>query len=76
VINIYLAHVLGITLSLPFPLDYTGVTRIVAGRDGLRKVRTVNEVAHVRDLLEMQPRQVDTAGRRVESAVGTPVTGS
>jgi probable phosphoglycerate mutase len=76
VINVYLAHVLGIALSLPFPLDYTGVTRIVASRDGLRKVRTVNEVAHVRDLLDMRPRQVDTAGRPVGSAVGTPVTGS
>lgn len=69
VINIYLAHLLGIALPLPFPLDYTGVTRIVAGRGGMRKVRTVNEVSHVRDLLNV--------GEAISPAeVATPVTGS
>lgn len=51
VINVWLAHLLGIDRPLPFPLDYTGITRVVAARDGLRKVRTVNEVGHVVDLL-------------------------
>ncbi|ODU01569.1 MAG: phosphoglycerate mutase [Pseudonocardia sp. SCN 72-86] len=51
VVNIYLAHVLGIDRPLPFPLDYTGITRVVCGRDGRRTVRTVNETGHVAPLL-------------------------
>ncbi|GAA4545746.1 histidine phosphatase family protein [Pseudonocardia xishanensis] len=51
VINAYLAHVLGIGRALPFPLDYAGITRVVARRDGVRKPRTVNEIAHLADLL-------------------------
>jgi len=30
-----------------------GITRVLAGRDGRRVVRTVNEIAHVADLLAM-----------------------
>ncbi|WP_181781956.1 histidine phosphatase family protein [Pseudonocardia pini] len=52
IINVYLGHLLGIARPLPFPLDYTGVTRVVARRDGVRKPRTVNEIGHVADLLE------------------------
>lgn len=52
VVNAYLAAVLGIDRPLPFPLDYVGVTRIVCARDGLRRPRTVNEIAHVADLLD------------------------
>ena len=51
VINTWLAHLLGIARPLVFPLDYAGVTRVLAGRDGRRSVRTVNEIAHVADLL-------------------------
>ncbi len=51
VVNTWLAHLLGIDRPLAFPLDYAGVTRVVAGRDGRRAVRTVNEIAHVADLL-------------------------
>jgi probable phosphoglycerate mutase len=51
VINVYLAHLLGIGRPLAFPLDYAGITRVVATRDGRRSVRTVNEIAHVADLL-------------------------
>lgn len=52
VLNAYLAAVLGIERPLPFPLDYVGITRLVCARDGLRKPRTVNEIAHVADLLD------------------------
>ncbi|GEL17612.1 histidine phosphatase family protein [Pseudonocardia asaccharolytica] len=55
VINIYLAHLLGIPRPLAFPLDYTGITRVLAGRDGRRSVRSVNETAHVADLLAEVP---------------------
>lgn len=51
VVNAYLAEVLGIGRDLPFPLDYVGVSRVVCARDGMRKVATVNETAHVADLL-------------------------
>lgn len=51
VINCWLAHLLGIARPLAFPLDYAGITRVLAGRDGLRAVRSVNEAAHVADLL-------------------------
>lgn len=51
VVNAYLAAVLGIGVPLPFPLDYVGVTRVLCSRSGRRRVRTVNEVAHVADLL-------------------------
>lgn len=53
VINTWLAHLLGIARPLAFPLDYAGVTRVLAGRDGRRVVRTVNETQHVADLLDM-----------------------
>jgi broad specificity phosphatase PhoE len=53
VINTWLAHLIGIDRPLAFPLDYAGITRVLAGRDGRRVVRTVNEIAHVADLLGM-----------------------
>lgn len=53
VINAWLAHLLGIARPLAFPLDYAGITRVLAGRDGRRVVRTVNETRHVADLLDM-----------------------
>ncbi len=54
VINTYLARLLGIARPLAFPLDYAGLTRVIAGRDGRRAVRTVNEIAHVEDLLAVR----------------------
>ncbi|ALE74016.1 phosphoglycerate mutase [Pseudonocardia sp. EC080610-09] len=51
VLNAYLAAILGVDRTLPFPLDYTGVSRVVCARDGMRKPWTVNEIAHVSDLL-------------------------
>jgi 2,3-bisphosphoglycerate-dependent phosphoglycerate mutase len=51
-INVYLAALLGLSRPLTFPLDYTGITRVTVSRDGRRTVRTVNEFAHVADLLD------------------------
>ncbi|MEQ3552344.1 histidine phosphatase family protein [Pseudonocardia nematodicida] len=51
VVNAYLATVLGTARPLPFPLDHVGVSRLVCARDGMRRVRTVNETGHVADLL-------------------------
>jgi 2,3-bisphosphoglycerate-dependent phosphoglycerate mutase len=53
VVNAWLAHLLGLDRPLVFPLDYAGITRVLAGRDGRRVVRTINEIAHVADLLEL-----------------------
>jgi broad specificity phosphatase PhoE len=51
VVSAWLAHLLGVARPLVFPIDYVGITRVVAARDGRRVVRTVNEIAHVADLL-------------------------
>ncbi len=51
VVNCWLAHLLGLGRPLAFPLDYAGITRVIAGRDGRRAVWTVNEIGHVADLL-------------------------
>ncbi|MDQ4119203.1 MAG: histidine phosphatase family protein [Actinomycetota bacterium] len=56
VLNAYLAAALDIPVPLPFPLDYAGVTRVLCSRSGRRRVRTVNEVAHVSDLLDLGER--------------------
>ncbi|GAA5168519.1 histidine phosphatase family protein [Pseudonocardia eucalypti] len=52
VINVYLAALLGLDRPLTFPLDYAGLTRISVSRNGRRSVRTINEIAHVIDLLD------------------------
>ena len=51
VINAYLAHVLGIDRLLFFEPAYTGISRVVAARTGARSVASINEAAHLRDLL-------------------------
>jgi broad specificity phosphatase PhoE len=50
-INAYCGHVLGQQRALWFAPDYASVTRIGAARDGRRGVVSLNETAHVRDLL-------------------------
>jgi 2,3-bisphosphoglycerate-dependent phosphoglycerate mutase len=51
VINTVLAAELGTERALPFPLQHTGLSRILVSRDGRRRVRSVNETGHVADLL-------------------------
>jgi probable phosphoglycerate mutase len=48
VINVYLAHILGIDRLLWFEPAYTSVSRVVAARSGQRSVVSVNETAHLR----------------------------
>jgi probable phosphoglycerate mutase len=50
-INVWLRRLLELARPLTFPLDYTGITRVLAGRDGRRVVKSVNETGHVADLL-------------------------
>jgi len=47
VINVYLAHVLGIDQLLWFHPEYTSVSRVQAARTGERSVATLNETAHL-----------------------------
>lgn len=49
VINVYLAHVLGVTgRSLWFEPRYTSIHRVLASRRGDRTLDALNEVAHLR----------------------------
>lgn len=50
-INAYAGHVLGQAKTIWFPPAYVSVTRIGCARDGRRGVTSLNETAHVRDLL-------------------------
>ncbi|MCW2614444.1 MAG: Phosphoglycerate mutase [Frankiales bacterium] len=50
-INAYAGHVLGQVKTIWFPPAYCSVNRIGAARDGRRGVNSLNETAHVRDLL-------------------------
>jgi broad specificity phosphatase PhoE len=48
VINVYLAHVLGITRSLWFHPEYTSIHRVHAARaGGPRSLTSLNELAHL-----------------------------
>ena len=47
VINLYLAHILGIGRPLWFDPGYTSISRVVASRDGPRTIVSVNETAHL-----------------------------
>ena len=47
VLNVYLAHLLGITTPLWFHPEYTSVSRVQAARTGQRSVATLNETAHL-----------------------------
>ncbi len=48
VINLYIGHILGIDRMMFFEPAYTSVSRVVASRSGVRSVRSLNEVAHLR----------------------------
>jgi probable phosphoglycerate mutase len=49
VINQYLAHILGIQAQLGFFYpQYTSIHRVMASREGLRSLVTLNELAHLR----------------------------
>jgi broad specificity phosphatase PhoE len=50
-VNAYAGHVLAQERSIWFGPAYCSITRIAASRDGRRGVVSLNETAHVRDLL-------------------------
>ncbi|MBA2282663.1 MAG: histidine phosphatase family protein [Acidimicrobiia bacterium] len=51
IINAYAAHVLGTDRFMFFEPGYTSINRVIAARSGQRQLRSLNETAHVRDLL-------------------------
>ena len=51
VVNAYAGHVLGIDDPLFFLPAYTSISRILASATGPRSIKSLNETAHVRDLL-------------------------
>lgn len=51
VMNAYLAHVIGARDVMFFEPAYTGISRVAASRSGQRMIRSINEHAHLRDLL-------------------------
>ncbi len=48
VINVYLAHVLGLADPMFFHPDYTGISRVRAARSGPRSIVSINETGHLR----------------------------
>jgi 2,3-bisphosphoglycerate-dependent phosphoglycerate mutase len=56
VLNVYLAHVLGLDAALWFHPEYTSVSRVQAARSGQRSVATLNETAHL--YARREPREV------------------
>ena len=50
-INAYAGHVLGQDRTIWFPPAYCSLSRVGAARDGRRGITSLNETAHVRDLL-------------------------
>ncbi len=49
---VYLQSVLEIDDPFKLLIDYCGISRVLASSTGRRSVRSINETAHVRDLLE------------------------
>mgnify|MGYP003602488868 CR=1 FL=1 len=47
VINVYLAHVLGLAQSMFFHPGYTSVSRVHAARSGARGIASINEMGHL-----------------------------
>ncbi len=58
VLNVYLAHVLGLDAVLWFHPEYTSVSRVQAARSGQRSVATLNETAHL--YARRDPREVSS----------------
>lgn len=49
VINVYLAHVLGLGQAMFFHPGYTSISRVHAARNGARGIASINETGHLHD---------------------------
>ena len=61
VVNMLLQDILQTPKVLGFPIDYCSVTRVLFSRSGARSVSSVNETAHVWDLLPRNRRSTETS---------------
>ncbi|MBY4277446.1 histidine phosphatase family protein [Rhodococcus fascians] len=61
VVNILLQDILQTPKVLGFPIDYCSVTRVLFSRSGARSVSSVNETAHVWDLLPRNRQSTETS---------------
>jgi probable phosphoglycerate mutase len=55
VINVYVAHILGIARRMFFLPGYTSISRVWAASTGERSVESLNELSHLRDLGQEHP---------------------
>jgi probable phosphoglycerate mutase len=55
VINVYVAHILGIDRPMFFLPGYTSISRVWAASSGERSVESLNELSHLRDLGREHP---------------------
>ena len=51
VVNLVLQNILALPRPLTFPLEYVSVSRVLFSRNGARRVSSVNETGHVRDMM-------------------------
>lgn len=61
VVNMLLQDILQTPKVLGFPIDYCSVTRVLFSRSGARSVSSVNETAHVWDLLPRNRQSTETS---------------
>ncbi|WP_032371418.1 histidine phosphatase family protein [Rhodococcoides fascians] len=61
VVNMLLQDILQTPKVLGFPIDYCSVTRVLFSRSGARSVSSVNETAHVWDLLPRNRKSTETS---------------
>jgi broad specificity phosphatase PhoE len=61
VVNMLLQDILQTPKVLGFPIDYCSVTRVLFSRSGGRSVSSVNETAHVWDLLPRNRQSTETS---------------
>jgi 2,3-bisphosphoglycerate-dependent phosphoglycerate mutase len=55
VINVYVAHILGIERQMFFLPGYTSISRVWAASTGERSVESLNELSHLRELGQEHP---------------------
>jgi 2,3-bisphosphoglycerate-dependent phosphoglycerate mutase len=49
VVNVYVAHLLGLDTLLFFEPAYTSISRVLVSREGVRSLRSLNETGHLRE---------------------------
>ena len=64
VINALASHVIGLADPVFFEPTYTGVTRVLASRDGHRMLASLNETGHLRGVGVYEPSSGDSSSSR------------